>query len=255
MNNIHSYANSINQRARPPHRVQDDDADADANAPLYSISEEPVTSYVSHVYLNRGIGAPCEYTPLIHHLISRGQSDVVYMHFNCYGGRLDAGIEILTAMDRCRGTIVGCLDGVAYSMAALMFLRCHEFSVSRFSTLMLHTYSGGGIQGKAPDQRTASAATDRVFMSLVNTICAPFLTEREMKDMLDNGRDLYFSSEEVINRLSGEPKLKSKKKKKSKQNVAKRQSSTGSSEEELVLLLEDNKASTIDSNRATRDVS
>lgn len=230
------------------------DDDINPDAPMYSICEGQVTSAISHVYINQGIGEPAVYTALIHHLVSRNQGDVVYMHFNCYGGRLDAGIEILTAMSRCEGTIVGCLDGHAYSMAALMFLRCHEYMVSEFGTLMLHTYSGGGVGGKAPDQRTAQAAIDQAFLKLVNTICVPFLSNRETKEMLEHGRDLYFSADEIIDRLTKMAEPKAKKKRPAKKSQPSEESAELESDAdsgELELLLEDNKEITIDSSSAT----
>ena len=236
------------------------DDDINPDAPMYSICEGQIVNSISHVYINQGIGEPAVYTALIHHLVSRSQGDIVYMHFNCYGGRLDAGIEILTAMSRCEGTIVGCLDGHAYSMAALMFLRCHEYMVSEFGTLMLHTYSGGGVGGKAPDQRTAQAAIDQAFLKLVNTICVPFLSNRETKEMLEHGRDLYFSADEIIDRLTkmAEPKAKRKRPtKKAQTTEPELESDVEESADELTLLLEvdDNSDIIIDSNNATLDVS
>lgn len=190
------------------------EVDEDGNIPglpIFSYYESHVTSSVTHVYISQNIGAPAAYIQLVQFLNTRQQGDMVHMHFNCYGGRLDAGIQILTAMQNCQAQIIGHLDSVAYSMAALMFLNCDGHYISPFAKLMLHTYSGGGGGGKGPDQRGALDAADDTYARLVRDICVPFLTKREVKDMLENMRDMYFGYEDIVNRLCPPEKPKTTK--------------------------------------------
>lgn len=207
VNEYHGYAAPvIASRGQDP---IDEDGNNTA-LPIFSYYEHHRSTSEVHVYLSQNIGAPAAYIPLIQMLNSRAPGDVVHLHINSYGGRLDAGIQILTAMRTSNAQIIGYLEGAAYSMAALLFLACDGHGVSPYGKLMLHTYSGGGGGGKAPDQRAAMAAVDDTYARLVQDICVPFLTKKEVKDMLENMKDLYFGYDEIIERMNPQPKAKPK---------------------------------------------
>ncbi len=194
-----------------PQRSQEDEDGNNPALPLFSFYESHIANSITRVYISQNIGAPAVYIPLIQFLSTRQRGDVVHIHLNCYGGRLDAGIQIVTAIMNTQATVVAHLDGVAYSMAAVMFLSCDAHVVSPYGKLMLHTYSGGGGGGKAPDQRAAQNAIDETYAKIIQNICIPFLTKREVKDMLENSRDLYFGYEEIMERLNPAPKKAPKK--------------------------------------------
>lgn len=213
INAVHGFPTSATGMTNPTNRGGSD-VDEDGNnpgLPIFSYYEQHVTSTNTHVYLSQNIGAPAAYIQLVQFLNSRQQGDVVHIHLNCYGGRLDAGIQILTAMQNCQAQLFGHLDSVAYSMAGLIFLACDAHVVSPYGKLMLHTYSGGGSGGKGPDQRSAQDSTDDTYARLVQNICIPFLTKREVKDMLENMRDLYFGYDEIVDRMTPKEKTKATK--------------------------------------------
>ena len=217
INEVHGYAMAA--PGTTPGMVgkgRGQDIDEDGNnpgLPIFSYYEQHVSTTNTHVYISQNIGAPAAYIQLVQFFNARQPGDVVHFHFNSYGGRLDAGIQLLTAMQNCQAQIIGHLDGVAYSMAALMFLACDAHYVSPYGKLMLHTYSGGGSMGKGPDQRAAQDAIDDTYARLVQNICIPFLTKREVKDMLENMRDLYFGYEEIVDRMTPKEKAKPVKRK------------------------------------------
>lgn len=196
--------------ASKPKQEMDEDGNNPA-LPLFSYYECHVSNSITHVYISQNIGDPAIYIPLVQFFNSRAHGDVVHLHLNCYGGRLDAGIQIVTSIINSQAQVIAHLDGVAYSMAAVMFLACDGHYVSPYGKLMLHTYSGGGGGGKAPDQRAATAAIDETYALIVRDICIPFLTKREVKDMLENSRDLYFGHDEIIARLNPQQKALAKK--------------------------------------------
>lgn len=207
------------QAAPSKHKQEIDDDGNNPSLPLFSFYEGHVSNSVTHVYISQNIGEPAVYVPLIQFFNSRQHGDVVHLHLNCYGGRLDAGIQILTAILTSQAQVIAHLDGVAYSMAAVLFLACDAHFVSPYGKLMLHTYSGGGGGGKAPDQRAAQAAIDETYAKIVQEICIPFLTKREVNDMLENSRDLYFGHDDIVDRLTPKVKVKPAAKKKSKVKI------------------------------------
>lgn len=213
-------AQYVEVHASVPRQSLDEDGN-NPNLPVFSYYESHVSNTITHVYISQNITEPAIYIPLIQMLNTRCSGDVVHIHFNCYGGRIDAGIQILTAILNTAANVVGHLDGVAYSMAAVLFLACEAHYVSPYGKLMLHTYSGGGGGGKAPDQRAAQAAIDDTYERIVRDICVPFLTKREVKDMLENSRDLYFGYDQIVDRLQqrNQPK-KPKRSKAMQQDVA-----------------------------------
>ncbi|WP_052219462.1 ATP-dependent Clp protease proteolytic subunit [Providencia rettgeri] len=161
----HGY--SLNAVAGNKHRQEMDEDGNNPSLPLFSYYECHVSNSITHVYISQNISEPAVYVPLVQFFNSRQHGDVVHLHLNCYGGRLDAGIQIVTSILNSQAQVIAHLDGVAYSMAAVMFLACDGHYVSPYGKLMLHTYSGGGGGGKAPDQREAQAAIDETYAKIV----------------------------------------------------------------------------------------
>lgn len=151
------------------------------------------------IYISDEFADPIQYCEMIHVIRSASPNDTIRIHLNTPGGRLDTGVQLISAIRSTEAKIVTILDGVAHSMGALLFLCGHEMIVHDHGQLMFHTYSGG-VMGKGSDIRGQTDATEDWYRVIANDICHPFMTRREIQRML-KGEDFWFSTKDVEARL------------------------------------------------------
>ena len=175
----------------------------------------PVNVY--HFYLVNEIESPSNYIELLNTLKFAEPHDTILIYINCSGGDLYTTIQIIGAINKCRGTVITSLDGAAFSAASMIFLSGHAHLVTPHSSLMIHNYSGF-LNGKGHEMSSQIKFTEKFFESFIKEIYGKFLNEAEIKDVLD-GKDIWLNSEEVSRRLKNKlvkEKNNSKLKKQSK---------------------------------------
>lgn len=153
-----------------------------------------------NIYISDEFAEPLLYCEMIHVIRTATPNDTIYIHLNTPGGRLDTGVQLISAIRSSEGRIITVLDGVAHSMGALLFLCGHEMIIHDHAQLMFHTYSGG-VFGKGSDIRGQTDATEDWFRIIANDICYPFMTKKEIQRML-KGEDFWFQTEQIEQRLT-----------------------------------------------------
>jgi len=151
------------------------------------------------IYISDEFAEPLLYCEMIHVIRTATPNDTIYLHLNTPGGRLDTGVQLISAIRSSEARIITILDGVAHSMGALLFLCGHEMIIHDHAQLMFHTYSGG-VFGKGSDIRGQTDATEDWFRIIANDICYPFMSKREIARML-KGEDFWFQTEQIEQRL------------------------------------------------------
>jgi ATP-dependent Clp protease protease subunit len=151
------------------------------------------------VYLNDEIGEPAEYTRLVSLFRSASPYDHITMYINSPGGNLQAGLQLISAMNDCQATIVTVLDGIAMSLAPIILFAGKEIIINDDSMMMFHDYSGG-FYGKGSENFSSSAAWNRLYKQLLTSYAYPFLSKDEI-DRICSGQDFYFGTDEVRKRL------------------------------------------------------
>ena len=151
------------------------------------------------LYIDDEITSPSEYREIYHALSNAGPQDLVKIHINSPGGRLDAGIQIINHIKHCEALVVGVLHMECASMASGIFLACHDWEINKFSTMMVHSCSYGA-GGKQSDIKTrVNFMTDYNEM-FVRENYTGFLTDEELDRVL-KGDDIYFTAEEIDKKL------------------------------------------------------
>lgn len=150
-------------------------------------------------YLYTDIGPPAQYIKMINTIRTAEAHDEITIYINNGGGRLDTGIALISAFAETRATITTVLDSSACSMSAIIFLAGHQYIVHDCSMLMFHTFSGGFV-GKGNDIDKQIKAQKRQYNMLMKKICSKFLTTVEFA-RIDNGEELWFTSDIVAKRL------------------------------------------------------
>lgn len=190
----------MNENARNKNNDDDDGRPQLVAVPLpYKMFQSVRHQQITDFYLSEPIGAPADYASMIHHIASASAADIVYIHLNTPGGRLDTGIQLINAMKESQARIVAVLDSKAYSLGTMIFLAADEFIVHENCTFMIHNYSSATF-GKGNEQKAEMQATERWFEKLANKYYFPFLSKEEISKVL-NGQDIWMDSDEVKKRL------------------------------------------------------
>jgi|32_taG_2_1085360.scaffolds.fasta_scaffold05748_2 ATP-dependent protease ClpP protease subunit len=153
-----------------------------------------------HFYLHGEIGCSSEYVDLLDCLYSATSGDVIYIHLNTPGGRLNTAVEIIHAIVQSEGTVVTCADGLAASAGSLIFFCGSSFVVGEFSEVMLHDGSSGEL-GKINENLKSAMFTSARLSAIYHSVYGKYFTPEEVDKVL-NGEDLYLTAFEVEERIA-----------------------------------------------------
>lgn len=162
----------------------------------------PVT--IHHFYITSEVGDVDQFLELIHTLKTAESHDTIFIYLNTPGGSLKTTIQLITAMRQTNATIITCLEGEVSSAGTMIFLSGHKYLVNPNCSFMIHNYSGG-ILGKGQEIAAHAKFIEKYSRSLLNDIYADFLSEEEIEEVLE-GRDIWLTSEQVIERLGNKVK-------------------------------------------------
>lgn len=215
---------------------EDDDEDMPQRLLLpqkkpYRHFEHTYTAQHVHFYLSEDVGAPEEYTDMIHRINVATENDTIFIHLNTPGGRLDTGVQLINAMQNSDARVVTILEAEAFSLGTLIFLAGDELVVNDHCMIMFHNFKGG-VVGKGHEQLSQLEATIKWFTELARQIYIPFLTEEEF-DRIIKGEDLYMHSAEIRERIERMIKIYEQEIRKAEKEAAK-QLKVASAEKDVV---------------------
>lgn len=166
-------------------------------------------STVFDVYLDDEIGSPEKYREIYNVLSTASPQDIVVLHVNSNGGRMDAGVQIINHIKNCKAKVIGVLHMECASMASAIFLACHDWELNTFSTMMVHSCSYGAV-GKQSDIRSRVEFTTKFNEKYVRETYEGFLRPEEVDRVL-KGDDVYFDAEQIDERLESLRKFREEK--------------------------------------------
>lgn len=160
---------------------------------------KPITS-LHTFYLSGTIEEPSEYVAWFEIMRNASEHDVIQIHINSYGGDLFTAIQFLRAIADTPAHVICSVEGACMSAATMVFLTADTFEVSEHSIFMFHNYSGGTI-GKGGEMIDQLQHERKWSQHLLSRIYADFLTDAEIKSLLDN-KDIWMDGEQVLKRLN-----------------------------------------------------
>lgn len=182
--------------------------------------ENSVSFNQLQIFLDHEIREPAYYRMVIQRLLSLSENDEVTIILNTPGGILDSTISIINAMRYCPGEVTCVIDNFAGSAGSLIALASPRLIIAPNATMFIHNYSAGAA-GKGGDIMNQVNFNDTQIRKLMTEIYQGFLTKAEL-DQLFLGRDFWFDSDEIAQRLESRNKYQAKvikKAAKAKQNV------------------------------------
>ena len=158
------------------------------------------TGRLYEFYLSGEIAEPEEYIEWFDTIRNATAADTVRIYINSGGGDLYTTLQFLRVMGETEATIVTSVEGACMSAATMIFLHGHQQEVTPHSLFMFHNYSAGvfGKGGEMYDQLQFERKWSENFM---REVYAGFLAKEEIDAMLHN-KDIWMTSDEVIERLS-----------------------------------------------------
>ena len=168
-----------------------------------------MSSTLYEYYLVDEIGEPSDYVELCDVLRSASPNDEVLIRFNSGGGLLSTGDMIINAIKDSQAHVHGYIEHSCGSMATMLFLACHSWSLSESAEFFIHSASGGTV-GKEHENYASIMFARKKLHKMVRNRYAGFLTETEIENVL-NGQDYYFDSEEIGERLESYTEFQQKK--------------------------------------------
>ena len=151
------------------------------------------------VYIMAEIVNPIEYNELCHLLRNANSKEVIRLHINTPGGRLDSATMIIDAITASEAYIIGVLSGSVASAGTMIALACDELECSSYLEFMIHYFSGG-TGGKGNEIKAHSNFIDKHMPMVFKKIYAGFLSEKEIDDMIE-GKDVWLNGDEVLTRF------------------------------------------------------
>jgi len=130
-----------------------------------------------------------EYDDFIKDLALLSENDAVALYINSPGGRIDIGVSLVNTVRSCQAKVTAVIEGPSYSMASILALACDGLIMLDNTFLMYHNYSTMSY-GKGGELMASLTHSNDHFNKLMTSICSPFLTKAELKD-IQNDRDIY----------------------------------------------------------------
>ena len=171
----------------------------------YSNNFSKPVAQVHEFYLSGEILDAEEYIEWFDQIRNSSAADTIRIYINSTGGDLYTTLQFLRVMSETPATIVTSVEGACMSAATMIFLHGDQQEVTPHSLFMFHNYSAGvfGKGGEMYDQLQFERKWSENFM---REVYAGFLTPEEISSMMHN-KDIWMTSDEVVERLTALAKL------------------------------------------------
>lgn len=164
------------------------------------ITREQQVSNIYRIFVDREIGLGQTYYNLISLLGTASEEDVFVFHLSSPGGSLEAMMQVYLAMINTRAHTVAQIDSYAASAATLFIMAAKQVLISPHAYIMIHGASWGYGGHMQEVKRVVEFQHDRLI-KIINDIYKGFLTEQEIKHMIEDQCDYYFDAEEISRRM------------------------------------------------------
>jgi ATP-dependent protease ClpP protease subunit len=159
-------------------------------------------------YLTEEIDTADNYVEWFDTIRHADETDLIKIYINSPGGDLFTAIQFMRVLADTQATVVCSVEGACMSAATMIFLCGHKFEVTPHSIFMFHNYSGG-VFGKGGEMIDQLKHERKWSERLMNEVYKDFMTEVEIKAMLEN-KDMWMDGEEVVKRLNNKIEMSNK---------------------------------------------
>lgn len=126
--------------------------------------------------------------------------DTINLHINCYGGSLQVAYNIIDVLQESQANVEIYIEGGCCSAASMIALAGNTWHISEHAYMMIHAWTSCSF-GKWNEQQARFRFDEDWLERMFRKTYKNFLTDEEIEDVL-SGKDLYFDSEQIQERLS-----------------------------------------------------
>ena len=120
----------------------------------------------------------------------------IELHINSNGGSVYEGLAIISAIKNSKSKIIGYVDGVAASMAAVIALSLPECYMNKYARMMTHRVQAG-CYGNADELRQQADLVDSIENDLVDILVKKTkMTAEQVKTTYITDRDKWMTAED-----------------------------------------------------------
>lgn len=166
---------------------------------IIDVNNKGQSYYIVDYFLSDSIEYKSDYYEFLRAVNTTTEYDEVHIHINCYGGDLDAAIQIYHSLMRCPAHIKIMVEGACMSAATVIMMCADEIEFCPWSSIMLHAYSGGDC-GKYQEIQSASEFHKEWFPQFTCEVYEDFLTKKEITQLLA-GKDFWLSADDASERF------------------------------------------------------
>lgn len=180
--------------------LSDDDEDEPVQANKLGYFRSTQTAQCLDIHITGAIRDAEYYTQVVQAIKNTSEGDLVNLHINSIGGNLNGLQSLLSAMLSTEAEKRAYIDGGAMSAASILALNCDSVFVSPYAEMLCHfiSLSAGG---KSSDVKSHFDHIQRTSEKLFRETYQFFLTEEEIEDCIEHGRDIWLDAEEIAERL------------------------------------------------------
>ena len=144
----------------------------------------------------------CEdYYPLLKLLWNALETDVIYIDIFSYGGEVETGCHIITAMMNTKAKVITKAYGLCCSIGAMIWVCGTVREVTDNATIMFHMPSGG-VFGKTADNKEECENVQLWFTEFMRSVSRGILTESELDDIVNCRHDHFIPAKTMKERLA-----------------------------------------------------
>lgn len=182
------------------HLSNDDDEDEPVQANKLGYFRSTQTAQCLDIHITGAIRDAEYYTQVVQAIKNTSEGDLVNFHLNSFGGNLNGLQSLLSAMLSTEAEKRAYIDGGAMSAASILALNCDSVFVSPYAEMLCHfiSLSAGG---KSSDVKSHFDHIQRTSEKLFRETYQFFLTEEEIEECIEHGRDIWLDAEEIAERL------------------------------------------------------
>ena len=171
----------------------------DNSLKIIEINENGQSFNIVDYFLSDTIEDKKDYYEFLRAVNSTSQYDEIHIHINCYGGDLDAAIQIYHSIVRSKARVFVYVEGACMSAATIVMMCADEIEFSPWSSIMIHSYSGCEF-GKYHELLNSSIFHKEWFSNLMYDLYEDFLTKVEISQVL-GGKDIWLTATEASERF------------------------------------------------------
>ena len=151
-------------------------------------------------FTEKGISGISDHLEELESIRSAGAEDLIVLYFSdAPGGSMGTGQSIINALMETPAHTVAVLEGHNCSLATMIPLICREIIATPYTSMMLHSVSGGSY-GTMVNQERQAMFFSKLYSDFIEDVYDGFLSPEEIQD-LKNGLEIYLSHEEIEERL------------------------------------------------------